>query len=269
MRASIFETANAILNEPAPQLDQTATGASPLLAHVVARCLEKNRDRRYQSLSDVRIELENPGASSLALPAALPRKTPRWIMVPVLAGLIALAGIVTWVRPLPFFATEPALAFKERDWIIVADFNNMTGDAVFDRSLRVALEVAIAQSQYVNVYPPRSRGRDAAADAAPAGVASRRGARRRSGGTRERSRPPGLRHRATRQHLLADGATHPPADAGSRPRPSRSRRRARTTSSRAGRARETRSPQPRRIRGDDVGSIQAAAAASPPRRSTR
>ena len=74
-------------------------------------------------------------------------------MVPVLAGLIALAGIVTWVRPLPFLATERALAFKERDWIIVADFNNMTGDAVFDRSLRVALEVAIAQSQYVNVYP--------------------------------------------------------------------------------------------------------------------
>ncbi len=151
MRASIFETANAILNETAPQLDQTATGASPLLAHVVARCLEKDRDRRYQSLSDVRIELENPGASASAPPP--PRKTPRWIMVPVLAGLIALAGIVTWVRPLPFLAPERALAFKERDWIIVADFNNMTGDAVFDRSLRVALEVAIAQSQYVNVYP--------------------------------------------------------------------------------------------------------------------
>ena len=74
-------------------------------------------------------------------------------MAPVLAGLIALAGLVNWVRPLSFLAPEPALAFKERDWIIVADFNNMTGDAVFDRSLRVALEVAMAQSQYVNVYP--------------------------------------------------------------------------------------------------------------------
>ena len=64
MRASIFETANAILNEPAPPLDQTARGMSPLLAHVVARCLEKDRDRRYQSLSDVRIELGNLNASA-------------------------------------------------------------------------------------------------------------------------------------------------------------------------------------------------------------
>jgi tetratricopeptide (TPR) repeat protein len=155
MRGSIFETANAILTEPAPPLDQAVPGVSPLLAHVVARCLEKNRDRRYQSLSDVRIELENPSASMPALPAALSRKRPRWIMVPVmLAALLVVAGVVNKVRPLPFFATEPALAFKERDWIIVSDFNNLTGDKVFDRSLRVALEVAIAQSQYVNVYPP-------------------------------------------------------------------------------------------------------------------
>ena len=130
-------------------------GVSPLLAHVVGRCLEKNRDLRYQSLSDVRIELENPSASMPALPSALSRERPRWVMVPVmLAGLLALSGIVNWIRPLPFFATEPALASNERDWIIVSDFNNLTGDALFDRSLRVALEVAIAQSQYVNVYPP-------------------------------------------------------------------------------------------------------------------
>ncbi len=154
LRASIFETANAILNEPAPQLDRTAQGTSPLLAHVVARCLEKDRDRRYQSLSDVRIELENRDASGPAPPPANARRRARWIVASTLAGLIALAGLVNWVRPLPFFASEPALAFKERDWILVADFNNMTGDAVFDRSLRVALEVAIAQAQYVIVYPP-------------------------------------------------------------------------------------------------------------------
>lgn len=154
MRGSIFETANAILTEPAPPLDQAIPGLSPLLAHVVARCLEKDRDRRYQSLSDVRIELENPSASVPALPPARSRKWPRWIMVPVLlAGLLVLAGVVNKVRPLPFFASEPALAFKERDWILVSDFNNLTGDKVFDRSLRLALEVAIAQSQYVNVYP--------------------------------------------------------------------------------------------------------------------
>ena len=244
LRASIFETANAILNEPAPQLDQTATGASPLLAHVVARCLEKDRNRRYQSLSDVRIELENPGASAAAPPPAPSRKTARWILVPALAGLIALAGIVNWVRPLPFFATEPALAFRQRDWIIVADFNNMTGDVVFDRSLRVALEVAIAQSQYVNVYPPdrvaatlkrMQRPPTAGLDEALAAEVA------------ERENVRGLLACDIAQlgkHVLPHGATHSPADAGGGPdrvgHGHEQRRRPRS----AGRARDTRPQQP-------------------------
>jgi tetratricopeptide (TPR) repeat protein len=47
--------------------------------------------------------------------------------------------------------SQQALSFKERDWIVVADFENLTGDRVFDRSLRAAAEVGIAQSQFVNV----------------------------------------------------------------------------------------------------------------------
>ena len=37
---------------------------------------------------------------------------------------------------------------------MLTDFENLTSDAVFDRSLRLALEVAIAQSRFVNVFPP-------------------------------------------------------------------------------------------------------------------
>ena len=42
---------------------------------------------------------------------------------------------------------------SENDWIIIADFENHTGDDVFDQSLNTALEVSIQQSVYVNVYP--------------------------------------------------------------------------------------------------------------------
>ena len=45
------------------------------------------------------------------------------------------------------------MAFEERDWILIADFENFTGDEVFDRSLRTAVTVGIQQSQYVNVLP--------------------------------------------------------------------------------------------------------------------
>jgi tetratricopeptide (TPR) repeat protein len=66
------------------------------------------------------------------------------------AAIVAIAAIA-WFGW--FHASESALAFKERDWVLIADFENLTGDAAFDRALQTALAVGIAQSQYVNVVP--------------------------------------------------------------------------------------------------------------------
>ncbi len=149
MRGSAVETATAILNDLAPSL-QVRSSVPPLLAHVVERCLQKDPQRRYRTLGDVRVELQSIGDT--APPAR--RSNRRLVAALVVVAVIAAGAGLSWIRPLPFFTSDPVLAFKERDWIVVADFNNLTGDKVFDRSLRLALEVAIAQSQYVNVYPP-------------------------------------------------------------------------------------------------------------------
>jgi eukaryotic-like serine/threonine-protein kinase len=150
LRSSPLETATAILNQPAPSVEAAIPDSPPMLTHIVARCLEKDRARRYQSLSDVRIELDALDApATIARPA---RRSARWIASALLAAA-ATVGLLYSLWPLPFLAPEPVLAFRERDWVVIADFNNLTGDPVFDGSLRRALEVAIGQSQYVNVYP--------------------------------------------------------------------------------------------------------------------
>ena len=95
---------------------------------------------------------QKPTASGEARNLARPRRSPR--VVAALALVVAAILAMLWLRPWSMLRGEPALAFQERDWIIVADFNNLTNDPVFDRSLRLALEVAVAQSRYVNVYPP-------------------------------------------------------------------------------------------------------------------
>jgi serine/threonine protein kinase/tetratricopeptide (TPR) repeat protein len=154
-RTSAYETAHAILNEPPAALEQTLPTAPPVLAHVVRRCLDKDRARRYQSLRDARIDLDSlsaPASTAKGVPPAVRRRTPR-VAAAAIAAVILLVGVAHWIRPLPFLSTEPALAFQERDWLVVADFNNLTGDPVFDSSLRLALQVTMAQSQYVNVYP--------------------------------------------------------------------------------------------------------------------
>ena len=78
----------------------------------------------------------------------------RWLTAALIA-LVAAGGVgLAWrLWPVQLSISQRALAFNERDWILIADFENLTNDPVFDRSLRVALDVAIAQSQYVNVFP--------------------------------------------------------------------------------------------------------------------
>jgi hypothetical protein len=41
----------------------------------------------------------------------------------------------------------------EKDTIVLADFDNRTGDSVFDETLKQALAVDLDQSPYLNVVP--------------------------------------------------------------------------------------------------------------------
>ena len=43
------------------------------------------------------------------------------------------------------------LAFDARDWIVLASFQNLTNNPVFDESLGLALRIGLGQSRYVNV----------------------------------------------------------------------------------------------------------------------
>ena len=51
------------------------------------------------------------------------------------------------------FFTAPARTLTERDTIVLADFENTTGEPVFDGALKVALAVALEQSPFLKVFP--------------------------------------------------------------------------------------------------------------------
>jgi eukaryotic-like serine/threonine-protein kinase len=46
-----------------------------------------------------------------------------------------------------------AHALTDKDWILLTDFTNTTGDTVFDGTLKQALAVQLQQSPFLNVYP--------------------------------------------------------------------------------------------------------------------
>ena len=64
----------------------------------------------------------------------------------VVAALIAVP-IVMFLRP------DPAIAFANRDWVVVGSLHNLTGETVFDDALESALRIGLEQSRYVNVMP--------------------------------------------------------------------------------------------------------------------
>ena len=69
------------------------------------------------------------------------------------AAMLALAvGVGAWL----LLQSPPTLAFGARDWVVVGDLHNLTGDAVFTDSVDSALRISLEQSQYVNVLPELS-----------------------------------------------------------------------------------------------------------------
>lgn len=82
---------------------------------------------------------------------AQPRKKWPWRFLWALAAVAVLTAVI-WLSLRHF----PNVPFAARDWVVLADFDNQTGEAVFDRALWTAFHIGLQQSAYVNVVS-RSR----------------------------------------------------------------------------------------------------------------
>ena len=116
----------------------------PKLEDVINKALEKDKKLRYQSAADIRTDLQRlkrdteTGMSAVrtAVPASGITSATRsarfkWVTIgsaAVVAVALALAG---WL----YFARR-AHALTEKDTIVLADFENKTGEEVFDDTLR-------------------------------------------------------------------------------------------------------------------------------------
>jgi eukaryotic-like serine/threonine-protein kinase len=166
--ALIFE---AILNRTPVPPSQRNANVPPECERIIYKALEKDRDLRYQHASELRADLQrlkrdadsgrsSPAISSSAQSAAFAaqqsaekvpaapatKKIGKFAMPAAIVLLLALIAGGLYYR-----STKQTPKLTAKDTIVLADFDNKTGDAVFDDTLRQALTVALNQSPYLNV----------------------------------------------------------------------------------------------------------------------
>ena len=130
---------------PAPGVRLRVEG-TPELERIISKCLDPDRELRYQHAAELRTDLEHlrsgPGATMAQHPA-LARRRALWLSIGAAAVVAAaVAGTI--------YSRRPA-TLTDKDTIVLADFANTTGDPVFDDTLRQGLAAQLQQSPFLSL----------------------------------------------------------------------------------------------------------------------
>jgi serine/threonine protein kinase/predicted Zn-dependent protease len=179
-----------ILHKEPPSLKLLSTEATERLDEIVAKALAKDREDRYQVAKDLFIDLRrlkqhldfesevertfapelksasDAARSTDAAPLTVQTRTAdtqtaassaEYIFTEIKhhkKSLAVTAALVLFVAAAAFFLhTRRTPALTDKDTILISDFVNTTGDAVFDGTLRQALAVQLGQSPFLNIFP--------------------------------------------------------------------------------------------------------------------
>src|SRR5712692_2301591 len=184
-----IDSLNKIIREPVPPISDFDPTMPGELQKIVRRCLEKDPEERYQSIKDVAMELKELrremkdsatiyGTGLSTTGSEIPRSGPSYRSGAPSTGKLSdspstrasstdyvIAGIkrhqraatIIGLAVLLFAAIAGYFAFfrkpaplTDKDTVLIADFVNNTGDAVFDGTLKQALVVQLGQSPFLN-----------------------------------------------------------------------------------------------------------------------
>jgi eukaryotic-like serine/threonine-protein kinase len=170
----------ALLRKPPIPPTMLNPKVSAELERIIGKCVEKDPENRYQSAKELAIDLRRlltPSAAKVAevsvagrqlwkvlVPRSL-RRAPASHPTPVtstprqrrrrVALVSASVGAIACVAVLatPVYRHFRAPVFSERDWMLVADFENRSGQPLFDDTVSESLGHSLQQSRFVHVVP--------------------------------------------------------------------------------------------------------------------
>jgi serine/threonine protein kinase/tetratricopeptide (TPR) repeat protein len=165
--SSSGEICGAILHQkprPATQLNPQLPQQVEAIIH---KALEKDRDLRYQHASDIRTDLQRLkrdsesgrvvtaiSGSVTAPDATILQRRKLWSFAATLT-CVTIFALIAGGR---YYRSHQPKPLTEKDTIVLATFDNKTGDVVFDDALKQALAVELGQSPFLNIVSDRKVG---------------------------------------------------------------------------------------------------------------
>jgi eukaryotic-like serine/threonine-protein kinase len=149
---------NAILEgDPVPAV-RLNPDLPPKLEEIINKALEKDPNLRYQHAAGMRTDLQRlkrdtetgrvaaASSGTVDVPRAPAVRVAKvWkIAVPILLVALLVAGGL-------YYRSHQSKPLTDKDTVVLADFANTTGDAVFDDTLKTALNISLQQSPFLNV----------------------------------------------------------------------------------------------------------------------
>ena len=136
---TVTDTLSSIISTEPPPITSLAPHLPRELQRIVQKTLKKKRDQRYQSTRDLLVDLKEL-RDELRMEAMLEQTA-----VP---NPPADSGPTT---PTPQYSTSSGRG--NRDSILLTEFENTTGESIFDQTLKMALAYSLAQSPFLDIVP--------------------------------------------------------------------------------------------------------------------
>ena len=116
------------------------------LETVLQKCLERDPEMRYQSVGELKQALNA---------VAHPKGFRREYMVGAASIVMLIGGLALLVMQFPSYQR-----LSDKDVLVLADFNNATGDTIFDGTLRTALAIQLEQSPFLKILDDEQMQQD-------------------------------------------------------------------------------------------------------------